>query len=489
MKYQTRLFAASSPDATRPTSWRRGAGLILLCALALALVPASDGVAQDAFPSGATQIFYDDMESYTNMSQTITWTSVYPYWQWIHGYSGLSDSRFYVEDPAPSNVVNGVWGVKHLGNLNGMIADSSLMVIRDSIPPSDPVDGAQNTNAVAYNPADWTNIRFEMDVQITQLMVPGMVWAMTAEYDTAYPPENRGPADGYIFYLESTNSNGFTSGYNCRNTVYPGSEVKWHLARIQGFDRSSLISGQKDWVHLASDYVTPWLPGTETVATVEDGTLAEKYLWCLSTNGDTNAANAYRFRLEVFCGNIRLKYLIVDGDTGTHPDDTLYKGCNAETAAPCVRPPTSTIAGARCSRGRFPASTKAPSWARGWSASTGAASGRWVRRTSTSSTTTSRCRPLAAVAARSRPMARGLACGANRRRSLQVPLRGRPLRLLGGSQHASDSRPGQDRYCHRGSSDSPRPLLTTTHCTKPCTTGPTPTATAGTSSRTCRRQR
>ncbi len=326
MKNQAGTFAITSPGAGRPTVWRRRAGWILLCAVALA--PASDGMAQEVFPSGATQVFYDDMEAYTNMSQTITWTTAYPYWQLIHGYSGFSDSRFYVEDPAPTRTANGVWGVKHLGNLYGYKADSSLMIIRDSIPPLGP-DGAQNTNAVAYDPADWTNIRFEMDVQTQQLMVPGMIWAMTLEDDTAYPPENKGPADGYIFYLESENANGFPNVSGCTNT-YPDSEVKWHLARIQGFDRTKSISGQKDWIQLASDYVRTKIPGTDTLATVADGTLDLDDVQCLTT------VNVYRFRLDVFCGNVRVQYLMVDGDTGTHPDDTVYRGCNADGNTACT---------------------------------------------------------------------------------------------------------------------------------------------------------
>jgi hypothetical protein len=38
----------------------------------------------------------------------------------------------------------------------------------------------------------------------------------------------------------------------------------------------------------------------------------------------------YRFRLEVFCGNVRVQYMLPFGGSGTHPADTVYYGCGSD---------------------------------------------------------------------------------------------------------------------------------------------------------------
>ena len=99
--------------------------------------------------------------------------------------------------------------------------------------------------------------------------------------------------------------------------------------KIQGFDRLHNVSGQTDWVNLADGELVPFEPGTNTPATTGGDT---------TITGTTSVAKLkssriFRFKIDWFCGNLRVQYLHPWGDTGTHPDDTTYYGC-ASAAEP-----------------------------------------------------------------------------------------------------------------------------------------------------------
>ncbi len=211
-----------------------------------------------------------------------------------------------------------MWGQQHALALYGSPTNSVFHVIRDSIPPSDPDDGAENPYPGNYDPAQWTNIRYEVDIAWHQLGLPGLVWNLSSTVDTNFGPADRKPADGYIFYITPGSSNGFTgSSANC---VLPAYQSTWHLARVKGWDRLGNISGQQDWVELANGPVVAKMPGTETAAT-----LSTTSLQCLRTG------RAFRFRLDWMYPSFRVQYLMPWGDTPGV--DTLYYGC-ASAAAP-----------------------------------------------------------------------------------------------------------------------------------------------------------
>ena len=320
MDQNPRLIANTSA----PVGWRTIIGRIgslALGALALAALIGAPAVEAQVFPATATEVFFEDFESYST-SQQITWDSTQNWWQWQQWESGSSwKAKFFVYAVKPSWADNDpyfMWGQQHALALYGSPSNSVFHVIRDSIPPSDPNDGAENPYPGNYDPAQWTNIRYEVDIAWHQLGLPGLVWNLSSTVDTNFGPADRKPADGYIFYITPGSSSGFTgSSSNC---VLPAYQSTWHLARVKGWDRLGNISGQQDWVELASGPLVPKMPGTETPAT-----LSTTSLQCLRT------ARAFRFRLDWMYPSFRVQYLMPWGDTPGV--DTLYYGC-ASAAAP-----------------------------------------------------------------------------------------------------------------------------------------------------------
>ena len=294
---------------------------ILICGVLITVAVTPAAVAQ-VFPTTATQIFWEDFEAPLSTSQGITWNNTTQWWQWQQWEGGSSwIAKFFVYTIEPTwgdNVPYSMWGDQHALALYGSPTNSVLHVIRDSIPPSDPTDGAENANPGNYDPTEWTNIRYEVDVAWDQLGLPGLVWGLSSTVDTNFSPADRKPADGYIFYITPDSSTGFTG--STANCVLPAYQSTWHLARMKGWDRLGNISGQQDWVELASGAVVPKEPGTSTPATLGTGSLQ-----CLRTG------RAFRFRLDYFCGNLRVQYLMPWGDTPGV--DTLYYGC-ASAAEP-----------------------------------------------------------------------------------------------------------------------------------------------------------
>ena len=238
MRYQTRLFASSSPDATGPTIWRRRSGGFSCAPFCLRsrrhLSSQRRGPSRRGRPRSST----------TTWSPTPISASPSPGPAPIPIGSGIKyTTRLILQAVSTSKnntlspVANGAWGDSIS---TSFIQGTKTMLLSwsSATRSPQPVLRRAEHQRGGLRPRRLENIRFEMEFHMSQLVVPGIFWAMTSEDDTNFPPENKAPADGYVFYLEPTNPiNGFRNAYSCTTSstpIYPETQVRWNIARTAG---------------------------------------------------------------------------------------------------------------------------------------------------------------------------------------------------------------------------------------------------------------
>ena len=255
----------------RPTRSDRFAREAFACGLLLVLAGGPAAWAQ-TFPSTVPNpVMVDDFETTTPPrppddpldGSGAIWDEWTP--------SGSQADFTYYTGTLPGQVVGGVWGDRCMVEDN-VRRDGGYLVARQSM-PGNPL----------YDPWEWTNIRVDVDVNVDQNGIPGIVWG-------AHDPDNDGiPDDGYLLTIE-----GFPTLPDALNN---GDRAIWKVSRINGEGSSTIV-----------DLGTVDLPASDDYT---------KYMVYY---------RAFRLRLEWYCGNLRVRVQrIYNPGPGVSPPE--FYGC------------------------------------------------------------------------------------------------------------------------------------------------------------------
>jgi len=211
-------------------------------------------VGAQTFPSTApVQVMFDDYETTTaprppddplNGSGAI-WD------EWILPSGAWTDFTYY-GGAVPAQVRGGLWGSRCIWE--GLTSRNwhGLLMAKQSMEGN-----------FAYDPADWTNIRVDVDLTVTRFGVPGIAWGV-------HDPDNDGnPDSGYLFTIEQ---------FPTLNQANHGDRAVWKVSRIDGENSSTVV-----------DQGTVDLPSSDAYT---------KYMVHY---------RAFRLRLEWYCGNLRVR--------------------------------------------------------------------------------------------------------------------------------------------------------------------------------------
>ncbi len=243
------------------------------CGLLLAVIGAPAAWAQ-TFPSVApTQVMFDDFETTTSPrppddpldGSGAIWD------EWVYPAGSWTDFSYYPGAP-PGQVRGGMWGARSIWE--GLTSRNwdGYLIAKQSIPGNP-----------GYVPADWTNLRIDVDLTVTTRGMPGIVWGVQ-------DPDNDGiPDSGYQLEM----GNFPTLNQATRN----GKRAVWEFYRIDSELSKTLIdSGIVD------------LPSSDNYA---------KYMVHY---------RAFRMRLDWYCGNLRVRVLRTYNPARTTP---RYYGCGS----------------------------------------------------------------------------------------------------------------------------------------------------------------
>ena len=245
---------------------------VCACGLLLAVVVAP-GVWAQTFPSVApTQVMFDDFETTTpprppddplNGSGAI-WD------EWIYPAGTWTDFTYY-PSAVPAQVRGGLWGARNIWE--GLVSRNwdGYLIVKQSIPGNP-----------GYVPADWTNLRVDVDLTVTRYGKPGIAWGI-------HDPDNDGiPDSGYLLLLME---------FPTLDQAQNGNRAAWELHRIDGELSSTVV-----------DQGIIDLPSADNYT---------KYMVHY---------RAFRMRLEWYCGNLRVRVQRIYNPARTTP---TYYGCGS----------------------------------------------------------------------------------------------------------------------------------------------------------------
>ncbi len=170
-----------------------------------------------SFPSvPPTLVMFDDYETTTAPRPPEDWLdgSGAIWDEWIYPAGSATDFTYYPSG-VPAQVRGGLWGTRCIWE--GLVArnwDGYLMA-RQSMPGD-----------LGYVPADWTNIRIDVDMTVTRQGFPGIVWGVR-------DPDNDGiPDQGYRMILKQ---------FPTLNQANNGDRATWTFERIDSELSSTVL--------------------------------------------------------------------------------------------------------------------------------------------------------------------------------------------------------------------------------------------------------
>ncbi len=315
MQHHRRIFSTPTPFGGSATGRCLSASVwAVACGLFILLATAPLAHAQ-VFPGSGSLVVEDNFNTYSH-NQSACWTGT-PWELWVDGafyddegdqckgYAGFDNWPFINTTGFNSNADND--DALKPGQLTTYVfcpRESAMMVARQSKP-----------DHPSYNPDEWTNVRLEMDLEVVQFTSAGFAWAMSIDpaVDALSPEQIKYPSDGYAFWIEPYEpppNDGYPGFPN--STGDPNRRGRWRLARINGMDRLSNVSGVYDWTRLTDPHIIEPLDPT-TVSTE-----SLNYM---------RSGRVYTFQLDWYCGQLRVRYMIKWAPTPGVA--TEYYGCSS----------------------------------------------------------------------------------------------------------------------------------------------------------------
>ena len=228
------------PSALAGRGGSAGRWAAAACGLLLAMAAGPATLEAQFFPTAPpTEIFTDDFDPAGALNAIPGWTRM----RWG---TSTTATRWYPDNTSISCARNWDWHVKEQYSSG---TRSSVLVIDQSLPGNP-----------AYDPAQWQNIRFEVDFRAnTQTNSLGVVWGGS--------PSGTNPVqNGYLFYVQN---------FPTRNEALAGQRARWTLIKRLGGTNTTIGTGS-----IELD------PGNDELLTLYED-------------------QCYQLRIDFFCGNLR----------------------------------------------------------------------------------------------------------------------------------------------------------------------------------------